>query len=455
MHRTERDSLGEVQVPQECLWGAQTQRSLHFFAIGEERMPHPLIEALLCVKRAAAQANGELGRLPDDQSALIVSICDELLAGKRGHPFPLSVWQTGSGTQSNMNVNEVIANLANERLGRPRGTYAPIHPNDQVNASQSTNDVFPTAIHLATLRQLHQRLLPALTELTEALQQKAIEWASLTKVGRTHLMDAVPLTLGQEFSGYAQQLANGNECMVHAQKRLFELPIGGTAVGTGLNSPPQFGARVAALLAQETGLPLISAPNKFEALAARDGCVEFHSSLRRLAVSLTKIANDIRWMGSGPRAGLTELLLPANEPGSSIMPGKVNPTQCEALLMVCIQVMANDTAIGMAGAAGNFELNINMPLIAYLLLQSIRLLSDSMRSLARHCIAHLQPNIPHLAQQLENSLTLATSLAPRLGYERTAHLVQRAYRDNTSLRDANRQLGYLSDEEFTRLTQSD
>jgi len=449
--RVERDSLGEVRVPEECLWGAQTQRSLQFFAIGEERMPALLIEALIWVKRAAAQVNGQLGVLTPETANLIVSVCDELLDGKLGDPFPLSMWQTGSGTQSHMNVNEVIANRANERLGRPRGDYAPIHPNDQVNASQSTNDVFPTAIHLAVLRQLHHKLLPALRELTGALQEKAEAWGELMKVGRTHLMDAVPMSLGESFSGYVQQLVYGLECLNRSQQRLWELPIGGTAVGTGINCPPEFGAGVAARLALWTGLPLTSAPNKFEALGARDGCVEFSSALRRLAVSLMKIANDIRWMGSGPRAGIGELTLPANEPGSSIMPGKVNPTQCEALIMVCIQVMANDMAAGIAGSLGHFELNTQMPLIAHQLIQSVRLLTDAITSFSRHCITGLEPNRPQLDHHLESSLMLATALTPRLGYERAAHLVQKAYHNDISLREANRILGYLTEEEFSTL----
>lgn len=450
--RIEHDTLGDVAVPEEALWGAQSQRSLHFFAMGEERMPTPLIEALLWVKKAAALVNGELGVLSLEFAQLIASTCDELLEGKLGHPFPLSVWQTGSGTQTNMNVNEVIANRANERLGRPRGTYGPIHPNDQVNASQSTNDVFPTAIHLAVLREARRRLTPALQELQGLLAQKAIAWTDVVKVGRTHLMDATPVSMGQVFSGYETQIAYGLDCLQRCQERLCELPIGGTAVGTGINSPAEFGPQVARLLAHWFGLPLISAPNKFEAQSARDGCVEFSSGLRRLAVSLTKIGNDIRWMGSGPRAGLSELILPSNEPGSSIMPGKVNPTQCEALHMVCLQVLGNDMTIGLAGSQGAFELNATMPLIGYQLLQSVRLLSDAVGCFSRYCVAGLEVNRPRLAGMVENSLMLATALTPRLGYDRTAHLVQKAHREGITLKQAALSLGYLTEAEFDTLT---
>ena len=388
--RIETDSFGPIEVPAECLWGAQTQRSLRFFSISDERMPLTLLRALAEVKRAAAQVNADLHRLPADKAQAIAQAAEEVLAGLHDREFPLSVWQTGSGTQTNMNMNEVLANRASELLGGPRGAGRLVHPNDDVNLGQSSNDVFPTAMHLAALRALTDALLPALRELTGALDEKAATWADLIKIGRTHLQDATPLTLGQELSGHVSQLRQATTLLGVVLPGLGELALGGTAVGTGLNTHPEFGARVAARLARATGLPLTSAPNKFAALASHDALVGVHGALKTLAVALTKIANDLRWLASGPRCGLGELSLPENEPGSSIMPGKVNPTQCEALTMLCARVLGNDVAINIGGASGNFELNVCKPLIIDAFLQSTRLLADGMRSFARFCVAGME-----------------------------------------------------------------
>ena len=389
--RIETDTMGEVAVPTEAYWGAQTQRSRDNFKIGGETLPTPLIRAMALVKKAAAQTNAALGRLDEARKNLIVQAADEILAGKLADQFPLVVWQTGSGTQSNMNINEVLANRANELAGQPRGSYAPVHPNDHVNQAQSTNDSFPSAIHVAAAIEIKYFLMPNVQALRDTLQQKSAAFDHIVKIGRTHLQDATPLTLGQEFSGYVSQLDHGLQRLEAALQGLYELPLGGTAVGTGLNSHPDYAPKAAAVLAELSGLPFVSAPNKFEALAARDAAVFASGALKTLAASLNKIANDIRWLASGPRCGLGELRIPENEPGSSIMPGKVNPTQSEALTMVAAQVLGNDTTIGIAGASGNFELNVFMPVIAYNLLQSIRLLGDACDSFNRHCAAGIEP----------------------------------------------------------------
>lgn len=448
--RTERDSFGPIEVPADRLWGAQTQRSLQFFAISTERMPPELMLALAAVKRAGAQVNQALGLLPAPKAQAIVQAADEVVAGQHLAEFPLSVWQTGSGTQSNMNMNEVLANRASELLGGTRGVGRLVHPNDEVNLGQSSNDVFPTAMHLAAALALHQALLPALTALRQTLATQARTFQGIVKIGRTHLQDATPLTLGDEFSAYAAQLGHAELQIRAALDAVYPLAIGGTAVGTGLNTHPEFGARVAAALAQATGLPFSSAPNKFAALAAHDGLVAAHGALRTLAVALMKIANDLRWLASGPRAGLGEITLPENEPGSSIMPGKVNPTQCEALTMLCAQVMGNDVAIGIGGASGNFELNVYKPLIAHNLLQSIRLLADGMASFDRHCVRGITPRRERLQALLDSSLMLVTALAPHIGYDRAAEIAKRAHQDGSTLRAAALTLGYVSAADFDR-----
>ena len=389
--RIEKDTMGEIAVPAEAYWGAQTERSRQNFRIGGERLPEPLIHAMATVKKAAAMTNATLGRITDEQSKLIVQACDEILAGKLNDQFPLVVWQTGSGTQSNMNMNEVIANRANEIAGQPKGSYQPIHPNDHVNHAQSTNDSFPTAIRVAAAQEMSNKLLPAINNLRQTLAQKSADFDEIIKIGRTHLQDATPLTLGQEFSGYVMQLDYALERIEAALSGLYQLPLGGTAVGTGLNSHPDYAVKVAKVLAELTKLNFITAPNKFEALAARDAEVFASGALKTLAASLNKIANDVRWLASGPRCGLGELSIPENEPGSSIMPGKVNPTQCEAMTMVVTQVFGNDTTISMAGASGNFELNVYMPVIGYNLLQSIRLLTDAINSFNEHCAVGIEP----------------------------------------------------------------
>jgi fumarate hydratase class II len=449
--RSESDSHGPVDVPADRYWGAQTQRSLHHFAIGDDRMPRELIHAFGAVKKAAALANRELGLLPEDKARLIVQAADEIIAGKLDDHFPLSVWQTGSGTQTNMNVNEVIANRAAELAGAVPGRKHPLHPNDDVNLSQSSNDAFPTAMHVAAAESLERRLLPAVSRLREALARKADEFADIVKIGRTHLMDAVPLTLGQEFSGYVAQLDAGLERLRGVQPGLYELALGGTAVGTGLNAPARFGELAARQIAELTGLPFVSAPNKFAALAAHDALVMASGGLRTLAVSLMKIANDLRWLGSGPRAGLGELRLPANEPGSSIMPGKVNPTQCEAMTMVCVQVMGNDTAIAIAGSQGNFELNVFKPLIIHDFLHSTRLLTDACRQFTDHLVIGLEADRARIDALMRASLMLVTALAPRLGYDRAARVAHQAHHEGTTLREAAVALGYLTGEEFDRL----
>ena len=446
--RIEKDTMGEVAVPAEAYWGAQTQRSRDNFKIGGETLPAPLIRAMALVKKAAAQTNAALGRLDDERKNLIVQAADEILAGKLADQFPLVVWQTGSGTQSNMNINEVLANRANELAGQPRGSYAPVHPNDHVNQAQSTNDSFPSAIHVAAAIEIKYFLMPNVQALRDTLQQKSAAFDHIVKIGRTHLQDATPLTLGQEFSGYVSQLDHGLQRLEAALQGLYELPLGGTAVGTGLNSHPDYAQKAAAALAELSGLPFVSAPNKFEALAARDAAVFASGALKTLAASLNKIANDIRWLASGPRCGLGELRIPENEPGSSIMPGKVNPTQSEALTMVAAQVLGNDTTIGIAGASGNFELNVFMPVIAYNLLQSIRLLGDACDSFNRHCATGIEPVPEKIDHFLHDSLMLATALNRHIGYENAAKIAKTAYRENKTLKQAAAELNLVSAEEF-------
>ena len=449
--RTEHDTMGEVQVPSEAYWGAQTQRSYQNFKIGGETLPRPLIYAMALVKKAAALTNAGLGRIQQEQADLIVRAADDVLGGKLDGQFPLVVWQTGSGTQSNMNMNEVLANRANELAGTGLAAYKPVHPNDHVNHAQSTNDSFPTAIHVAAAQEINHLLIPAVQKLRDTLAAKAKAFEPIVKIGRTHLQDATPLTLGQEFSGYVAQLDHGLARLQDALKYLYELPLGGTAVGTGLNSHPDFAVKAAAQLAQLSGLPFVTAPNKFEALGGRDAAVFASGALKTLAASLNKIANDVRWLASGPRCGLGEIKIPENEPGSSIMPGKVNPTQCEALSMVCCQVFGNDVTINMAGAAGNFELNVYMPVIAYNLLQSIRLLGDACNSFNDHCAVGIEPVPEKIDYFLHHSLMLVTALNRKIGYENAAKVAKTAYKNDKSLRETAIELGLLSGEEFDAL----
>jgi fumarate hydratase class II len=451
--RTERDSLGAIEIPAERLWGAQTQRSHEHFHISSEHMPQELILALAAVKRACALVNRDLGRLNPDKAAAIMQAADEVLAGRHAEEFPLSVWQTGSGTQTNMNLNEVLANRASELLGGGRGDARKVHPNDDVNLGQSSNDIFPTAMHVAASLGIRQKLLPALGVLRATLENKSLAFADIVKVGRTHLQDAVPLTLGQEFSGYAAQLDQAERAIAAALPPLQELAVGGTAVGTGLNTHAEFGDRVAAELAHGSGLPFGSAANKFAALAAHDGLVAAHGALKTLAAALMKIANDIRWLASGPRSGLGEISIPENEPGSSIMPGKANPTQCEALAMLCCQVFGNDVAITIGGASGNFELNVFKPLIAHNFLQSVRLLADGMTSFEKHCARGIEANRERIAELLERSLMLVTALTPHIGYDKAAEIARQAHRDGGTLRQAALALGYVTEEEFDRWVQ--
>jgi fumarate hydratase, class II len=449
--RTETDSFGPIEVPADRYWGAQTERSRQNFRIGEERMPRPLIVALAMVKRAAAEANRLLGSLDARRAKAIVAAAQEIIDGKRDGEFPLSVWQTGSGTQTNMNVNEVIANRANEMLGGQRGAKAPVHPNDHVNMSQSSNDSFPTAMHIAAAQEITQRLLPALEHLHAALQAKTKAFARIVKIGRTHTQDATPLTLGQEFSGYAAQVKSGIARVKAGLGGLYALAQGGTAVGTGLNSKRPFAKLFAQKVAATTGLPFVTAPNKFEALASHGAILFAHGALDVLAADLFKIANDIRFLGSGPRSGFGELILPENEPGSSIMPGKVNPTQCEALTMVCCQVFGNQTTIGVAASQGHFELNVFKPGIAYAMLQSIRLLADAANSFTDNCVTGIRANEPRIRQLMENSLMLVTALAPRVGYDKAAQIAKAAHTNGTTLREEAVRLGYVSGAEFDRL----
>jgi fumarate hydratase class II len=448
--RIERDSFGDIAVPADRLWGAQTQRSLEHFAISTERLPPELIRALVLVKRAAAGVNASLSQLPPDKARAIEQAADEVLSGRHDAEFPLSVWQTGSGTQSNMNVNEVLANRASELLGGPRGVQRLVHANDEVNRSQSSNDVFPTAMHVAAAVAVHAHLLPALQRLRFTLAEKAQAFASIVKIGRTHLQDATPLTLGQEVSGWVAQLDAARSAIEASLAELYALAIGGTAVGTGLNAPAEFGARVAAEIAARTGLPFVCAGNKFAALAAHDALVRAHGQLKALAVALTKIANDVRWLASGPRAGIGELTLPENEPGSSIMPGKVNPTQSEAMLMACTQVLGNDVAVSIGGASGNFELNVCKPLIAHNFLQSARLLADAMAAFNEHCAMGIEPDLARIETLVGRSLMLVTALTPHIGYDRAAQIAKKAHREGTTLKEAALALGYVSAEEFDR-----
>jgi fumarate hydratase, class II len=449
--RQETDSLGAVEVPAHRYWGAQTQRSLHHFSIGGDRMPKAVIRGMAILKKAAALTNQELGKLSAEEAKLLVQAADEVIDGKHDDEFPLYVWQTGSGTQTNMNVNEVIANRAIELAGGERGSKAPIHPNDHVNMAQSSNDTFPTAMHIAAAEELVHRLIPSLTALRDALAAKADEFSEIVKIGRTHLQDAVPLTLGQEFSGYVAQLDDDLERIGLALPGLYELAIGGTAVGTGLNAPPAFGERCGAKIAELTGLPFVSARNKFAALAAHDALVFASGAVKTLAVSLMKIANDIRWLASGPRAGLGELILPENEPGSSIMPGKVNPTQSEAMTMVCTQVLGNDVTIGFAGSQGNFELSVFKPVMIFNFLHSVDLLTDACRTFREFAVEGLEPNRERIAEHLNDSLMLVTALTPHIGYDKSAEIAKHAHRHGKRLRDAAVELGHLTHEEFDRL----
>ncbi|MDO4435691.1 MAG: class II fumarate hydratase [Cardiobacteriaceae bacterium] len=446
--RIEHDTMGDVAVPAEAYWGAQTQRSRDNFKIGGETLPKALIDAMALVKKAAAITNASLGRIKEEQADLIVRAADDVLSGKLDGQFPLVVWQTGSGTQSNMNMNEVIANRANELAGTGLAAYQPVHPNDHVNHAQSTNDSFPTAIHVSSAVEINRLLIPAIKALRDTFAKKADEYQSIVKIGRTHLQDATPLTLGQEFSAYVQQLDNGLKRLEQALVWLYELPLGGTAVGTGLNSHPDYAVKAAAELAKLTGLPFVTAPNKFEALAGRDATVFASGALKTIAASLNKIANDIRWLASGPRCGLGELRIPENEPGSSIMPGKVNPTQCEAMTMVCCQVFGNDATINFAGASGNFELNVYMPVIGYNLLQSIRLLGDACNSFNEHCAVGIEPVPEKIDYFLHHSLMLVTALNRKIGYENAAKVAKTAYKNDKSLRETAIELGLLTGEEF-------
>ncbi len=449
--RIESDSMGKIEVPTDRYWGAQTQRSLQNFKIGGERFPREMIWALGIVKQSVAEVNAELGTLEADLAEIIIKAAQEVIDGDLDDHFPLVVWQTGSGTQTNMNVNEVISNRAIEMLGGVLGSKEPVHPNDHVNKSQSTNDAFPTAIHVAVVDRIHNHLIPAVTALRDTLSVKAEAFKDIVKTGRTHLQDATPLTLGQAFSGYVTQLNNALRAIDHVLPHLYELPIGGTAVGTGLNTHPEYATKAAASISKRTGFPLVTAPNKFEALGARDAIVEASGAFKTLACALNKIANDLRWLGSGPRCGIGELLLPENEPGSSIMPGKVNPTQCEAMTMVCAQVIGSDTTIAIAGASGNFELNVFMPVIAFNALQSIRLLADACDSFNENCVVGIEPNREKIQEYLNDSLMLVTALNPYIGYDNAALVAKTAHQEGKTLRQTVVELNLLSEEEFDRV----
>ncbi|HYN10314.1 MAG TPA: class II fumarate hydratase [Vicinamibacterales bacterium] len=448
--RKETDSMGEIEVAADRYWGAQTERSLHHFHIGEEHFTRPMIRAFGLLKKAAALVNGEIGLLSPNEVDLIVRAADEVTSGKLDDHFPLFVWQTGSGTQTNMNANEVISNRAIELFGAPLGSKKPIHPNDHVNRSQSSNDTFPTAMHIAAAEEVVRRLLPAIDQLRSTLDVKARAFQDVVKIGRTHLQDATPLTLGQEISGWVAQLDLAKSAIEAALPSVYMLAIGGTAVGTGLNAPLEFGERTAREIARLTKLPFTSAPNKFAALSGHEALVFLHGALKTLATALTKIANDVRWLASGPRSGLGEIVIPENEPGSSIMPGKVNPTQSEAMTMACAQVMGNDVAVGIGAAGGNFELNVFKPLIIHNILQSIRLLADASRSFDRFCAAGIEPNRDRIAHNLERSLMLVTALNPHIGYDNAAKIAKKAHRDGTTLREAAVSLGLVSPEDFDK-----
>lgn len=447
-YREEQDSMGMVKVPATALWGAQTQRSLQNFKISNERMPFALLHALALVKRVTAKVNHDLGLLNTASTTAIIQAADEVIEGLHETEFPLVVWQTGSGTQTNMNMNEVLANRASELLGGERGMARKIHPNDDVNRGQSSNDVFPTAMHVAAMQTIDHQLKPAIRALRQTLTIKVKEFSSVIKIGRTHLQDATPLTLGQEFSGYVSQLDHGMNHLESSLPHMCELALGGTAVGTGLNTHIEFSARTAAELAKLTGLPFTTSPNKFEALATNDALVNAHGALKTLAVSLIKIANDIRWLASGPRCGIGELRIPENEPGSSIMPGKVNPTQSEAMIMLCCQVIGNDVAINMGGAMGNFELNVMRPLIIHNFLQSVRLLSDGAMSFNDNCASGITANVEHINKLMNNSLMLVTALNPYIGYDKAAEIAKKAYRENTTLKEAAIASGHVTAEQF-------
>ena len=446
--RTERDSLGPVEVPSERLWGAQTQRSLINFKISSEKMPPSLIHALVLVKKAAALVNMDLGILDEKKGKAIVAAADEVLNGQHGEEFPLAVWQTGSGTQTNMNANEVLANRASEILGGARGQERLVHPNDDVNKSQSSNDVYPTAMHVAAVEALRSRVIPSVAALRDALTEKAEAFRDIVKIGRTHLQDATPLTLGQEFSGYASQLDHGVQHLEAALPHLYELALGGTAVGTGINAHPEFAVRSAKKIVELSGHPFVTAPNKFEALAAHDAMVHGHGVLKTLAASLMRIANDVRWLACGPRSGIAEIIIPANEPGSSIMPGKVNPTQSEALTMLAGQVMGNDVAVNIGGASGNFELNVFKPLIAHNFLQSCRLIADGCDSFRANCVVGIEANRDKIQRNVENSLMLVTALNPHIGYDNSAKIAKLAHEKGTTLREAALELGLVTAEQF-------
>lgn len=446
--RREHDSFGPIEVLSENLWGPQTQRSLLYFDISTEKMPSAFVQALAIVKKACLRVNAALGRLPEKKSAPLLLAVDEILNRHHENQFPLSVWQTGSATQTNMNMNEVLANRAAQLMGEPLGRADVIHPNDDVNLGQSSNDVIPTAMHVAGAIEIRDALLPALDQLTVTLDNKAKDFSKIIKVGRTHLQDAVPLTLGQEFSGYVAQLRLARQAIDLSLPLLYDLAIGGTAVGTGINTPHDFGPKVSLELRALTGIPFKSAPNKFAALSGHEPLVFVHGALKTLAAALMKISTDIRWMASGPRSGLGEIALPANEPGSSIMPGKVNPTQCESLAMVCVQVMGNDATIGMAASSGNFELNVFKPIILHNFLQSVRLLGDGMRSFDLHCAGGITPNIEKIRASLNNSLMLVTALTPHIGYDKAATIVKMAFDNNSSLREAAVSSGLVSAQDF-------
>ena len=446
--RHEKDSMGAIDVPADKLWGAQTQRSLEHFRISTEKMPVSLIQALALTKRAAAKVNQDLGLLTADKATAIINAADEVLAGKHPDEFPLAIWQTGSGTQSNMNMNEVLANRASELLGGVRGMERKVHPNDDVNKSQSSNDVFPTAMHVAAVIAIREQLIPQLNVLKTTLNEKAQAFRDIVKIGRTHLQDATPLTLGQEISGWVAMLEHNLKHIDHSLPHLAELALGGTAVGTGLNTHPEYAVRVAEELANITGQPFVTAPNKFEALATCDALVHTHGALKGLAASLMKIANDVRWLASGPRCGIGEISIPENEPGSSIMPGKVNPTQCEAMTMLCCQVLGNDVAVNLGGASGNFELNVYRPMVIHNVLQSIRLLADGMESFNEHCAVGIEPNRERISQLLNESLMLVTALNTHIGYDKAAEIAKKAHKEGLTLKASALALGYLTEAEF-------
>lgn len=446
--RIEKDSMGPIDVPADKLWGAQTQRSLEHFRISVEKMPADLIAALAITKKAAAAVNCDLGLLAKERADAVIAAADEVLAGKHPEEFPLAIWQTGSGTQSNMNMNEVLANRASEILGGQRGGERIVHPNDDVNKSQSSNDVFPTAMHVAAVMAVSTQLIPELKSLHRVLAEKAEAYRDIVKIGRTHLQDATPLTLGQEISGWAAMLQYNLKHLENSLPHLSELALGGTAVGTGLNTHPEYAVRVAKKIAELSGQPFVTAPNKFEALATCDALVHAHGALKGLAASLMKIANDVRWLASGPRCGIGEIAIPENEPGSSIMPGKVNPTQCEAMTMLCAQVMGNDVAVNIGGASGNFELNVFRPMVIHNFLQSVRLLADGMRSFNEHCAVGIEPNRERISQLLNESLMLVTALNTHIGYDKAAEIAKKAHKEGLTLKASAMKLGYLTEAEF-------